>query len=289
MLFKGAAQKAQKLHQKAQKLSDKGRDEAAIATYLKAIALDPQKSESHYNIGLITKYRNQWETSFHHNQQAYRIAPHDEAARWNYAIAATALEKWSIARSLWRDNGLDIDEGEDEIEMNFGITPIRLNPDDNAEVVWATRIDPVRAKIDSIPFPESGFLHGDIILHDGAPLGSRTSDGKEYPVFNVLQRQKPSNFITHIADVTLQNDQQLDDLAKLLNTHHYAMEDWTLNTRNLCRQCSEGTPHEQHDDDLHADWHNERTLGIACPAENTLTAFLEQWQKATGATLTRIN
>ena len=69
----------------------------------------------------------------------------------------------------WRRLGLDIEEGDAPIEDNFGITPVRLNPDDRGEVVWARRIDPVRARIENVPYPESGFRRGDV----EAPRASR--------------------------------------------------------------------------------------------------------------------
>lgn len=92
-LFNLNKKKAQKLHEQGQDLSDEGKDVEAIELYLKAIALDPTKSESFYNIGLIYKYQNEWLLSLEHNQKAYGLAPDDEAARWNLAIAATALRE----------------------------------------------------------------------------------------------------------------------------------------------------------------------------------------------------
>lgn len=143
--------KAQKFHDQGQALSDDGKDREAIDAYLKAIEIDPRKSESFYNIGLIYKYRGEWIKSLEYNTRAYALDPEDEAARWNLAIAATALRKWDIARDAWKDNGITLEGGYGPISMNFGMTPVRLNPDDSGEVVWATRIDPVRARIDSIP------------------------------------------------------------------------------------------------------------------------------------------
>jgi len=186
-LFDLKKKKAQKLHNEAQELSDEGNDEKAIELYLKAIELDPIKSESFYNVGLIYKYQGQWEKSYKYNVQAYRLDPEDEAARWNLAIAATALRKWREVRTAWQENGIEIDGETGPIDMDFGMTPVRLNPDDDGEVVWATRIDPVRGRIDSIPYKESGFKHGDIVLHDGAAVGYREIGENEYPVFNVLE------------------------------------------------------------------------------------------------------
>ena len=195
-LFSSKKKQAQKFHELGQAQSDEGNDLEAITSYMKAIELDPQKSESFYNLGLIYKYKGEWEKSLEFNAEAYRLDPDDEAARWNLAIAATALRNWPIARKAWTDNGIALEGDSGAINMNFGIAPVRLNPDESGEVVWATRIDPVRARIDNIPFKESGFKHGDIVLHDGAPVGSRKIGEKEYSVFNVLELFEKSDYTT---------------------------------------------------------------------------------------------
>ena len=88
--------KAQKLHDKAEGFSEEGKTLEAIELYLKAIELNPDRSASFYNIGLIYKYQGDWEKSFEFNSKAYSLDSKNEAARWNMAIAATALRKWAV-------------------------------------------------------------------------------------------------------------------------------------------------------------------------------------------------
>ena len=277
-LFNLNRKKAQKLHEQGQALSDDGENMEAIDVYLKAIELDPSKSESFYNIGLIYKYQGEWVKSLEYNTKAYELDPEDESARWNLAIAATALRKWEIARSAWLDNGIALEGESGPIDMNFGITPVRLNPDNSGEVVWATRIDPVRARIDSIPYKESGFKHGDVVLHDGAAVGHRNIGEKEYPVFNVLEKFESSNYSTLIATVKIGSDQDLEKLEELFSETPHDFEDWTTNIRTLCRQCSEGKPHEHHDEELAQEWVSERILGIAVYESKSVVDIFEVWQ-----------
>ena len=284
-IFNSKKKKAQALHAEAQQLSDEGRDAEALELYFEAIELDPEKSESYYNIGLIYKYRGEWALSLKYNKVANDLAPDDEAARWNLAIAATALRNWEIARSAWMQNGIRLDGKSGPIEMNFGITPVRLNPDDAGEVVWATRIDPVRARIDSIPFKESGFRHGDIVLHDGAPVGRRQVGDREYAVFNVLQLFEQSGYKTVAAVVELTKDTDLHVLEALLSQGSHVMEDWTVNVRMLCKQCSEGVPHEDHDGEPSAHWVSQRNLGLAIHGGGSIQSLLDDWQEQTGARL----
>jgi len=272
--------KASRLHAEGEKLSDEGKTSEAIEKYLEAIACDPEKAESYYNIGLIYKYRGEWEKSFELNQKANELDPQDEAARWNLAIAATALRNWKVARKKWEENGIRLDGTGGPIEMDFGITPVRLNPDGSAEVVWAVRIDPVRARIESIPLPDSGFRHGDVVLHDGAAVGYREHGGREFPVFNVLELFERSVFETRLALVSIEDPSDLDALERVFSESQSSFEDWTANIRTLCRQCSEGRPHEHHDHELEMEWQTERRLGIAAHPTDDVRQLLDRWQAA---------
>ena len=226
------------------RLSEESKEDEALDNYLRAAALDYDNPSCYYNIGLIYKYKNNWEESFKFNKIAYDIDPDDEACRWNYAIAATALRNWAAARKAWSDNGLKIEGDIGPIEMDFGVTPVRLNPEGDAEVVWAKRIDPVRATITSIPMHESGFHYLDIVLNDGAPVGTRVVDDNEYSVFNVLELFEPSKYLTFVSEVELKDQATSERLIEILEEENIVNEDWTDNFRILCKACSEGTPHE---------------------------------------------
>lgn len=272
-------EKADALHEQAMKLEHEGDTEAALALYLQVIELAPEKSETHYNIGLIHKYRRDWPASQRYNQRAVDLAPDDEAANWNLAIAATALRDWSCAREVWNRRGIAIELGDEPIEADFGMTPVRLNADGNAEVVWAQRIDPVRANLLNIPYPNSGFRHGDIVLHDGAAVGYRENQGREYPVFDVLELFSASPHSTYEIDLKLGSPEDLDDLQQRLDALDIANESWSKNVRILCRQCSEGHPHEQHDHDLEEEetWQQEQVLAVATADEAELRTVLAEW------------
>jgi len=267
-------QRAEQLHDEAQSLSD---EDEALRLYHEALRLDPARSETLYNVGLIHKYRGEWADSMAFNRRATELAPEDEAANWNLAIAATALRDWQTARSTWKRLGLPIDEGDTEIETDFGITPVRLNADDAGEVVWGQRIDPVRVRIGNIPYPSSGFRCGDVVLHDGAATGTREYQGREYGVFNVLQLFEPSGNSTLEAEVHISGDADLQELCAALDERGVDYEDWTSNVRILCKQCSEGRPHEHHDTTLKDSWTDRHVLGIAAVNPDNARAVLEGW------------
>jgi len=266
--------RARRLHDKAQRLSGGGCDDGALALYQEALDIDPNRSKSLYNMGLIYKYRGEWEKSLELNQRAYKLDPSDEASRWNMAIAATALRKWRIARKAWKDSGYSLDESDDPVELNCGSTPVRLNAEDNGEVVWAQRIDPVRAVIQSIPLPESGFRFGDVVLNDGAPVGYRKVKDREYPVFNVLELFERSSSTTFVVEVIAADASQIEALHAKCNQAGIEMEDWTASVRSICRKCSEGVPHDHHDDGKSSEWQTHRRIGMSAEAVDDVTQFI---------------
>ncbi len=282
---------AKRYNEKGVALESDGRSEEAIVCYEKAIKSDSGWSVPWYNLGLLYKRRNLWERSLACNQRAAELNPEDEAAWWNLGIAATALENWVEARRAWQAYGIEIESGEGPIEMDFGATPIRLNPDGDGEVVWCCRIDPARAIIESVPLPESNHRYQDLLLHDGAPNGYRKLGSREVPVFDELQLLKPSEFGTF---EVLIDGVTPDLLDKLIDSEvekagdDLAIEDWRT-IRRLCRACSEGRPFDQthtHEQDTGS----ERRVGIAAKSEKRVRELIAAWrEKLPEATFSEIN
>lgn len=277
MFLTSPKKKAEKLHQEGIALDDAGETDLALKKYRQAVELDPARPTTHYNIGLIHKYRNEWAESLRYNRQAVELDPADEAANWNLAIAATALRDWPTARATWNRLGLPIEPGDTPIEFDFGITPVRLNPDDAGEVIWGDRIDPVRVRIHGIPFPSSGFRYGDVVLHDGAPVGHRLHQGREYPVFNVLELFDASPCVTYEAELHCTEPDDIAALKAICGELGLECEDWTSSVRMICRQCSEGRPHEQHDHQPEAVWQDLHRVGLAAADEQLVRQAIERW------------
>lgn len=277
MFLTSPRKQAEKLHQEGMVLDDAGETELALEKYRAALALDAARPTTHYNIGLIHKYRKAWVESLHHNQRAVELDPNDEAASWNLAIAATALRDWQTARATWQRLGLPITPGDSPIEADFGIAPVRLNPDDEGEVVWGDRIDPVRVRIRGIPFPGSGFRYGDVVLHDGAAVGVRRHRGREYPVFNVLELFAASPYVTCEAELRCTEPADIEALKAICAELALEIEDWTGSVRMICRQCSEGRPHEHHDHELEQAWQPVHRVAFAAKDPSLVRQALERW------------
>jgi tetratricopeptide (TPR) repeat protein len=161
------------LEQAAYAAYDAGQLGAAAHAFARLAALDPDHGHFHYMQGLAHKYRREWHECLAANLRAIALAPDDQPALWNAAIAATALGDWATARKCWRQAGVRIKAGKQEIVEPTATACVRLNAWSQGETVFAQRIGPARAMVLNVPLPESGYRYGDLVLNDGADTGWR--------------------------------------------------------------------------------------------------------------------
>lgn len=254
---------------RAMRLEESGDEAGAIEAYGRAACSDRRWSAPWFNLGLLHKRRGRWEESFRDNEQAVALNPASEGAWWNLGIAATALGRWQRAREAWRACGIDVPDGDEPPEMDFGLTPIRLRS--NEEVVWCRRIDPARAIVMNVPLPESGHRYGDLLLHDGARNGTRLLDGVEVGVFDELARLQPSRFETFVVDVSGISAARAEELLTAARAAGLEGEDWTANIAPLCQSCSDG-----HVDHVHESVQDSppRTIAFAAESEDAVHQLL---------------
>lgn len=269
-----------KLLEQAGEFEEAGDIEQAINLYNVIIKENPEWSVPYYNLGLIYKYQCDWKLSFHYNKKATELDSSDEAAWWNLGVAATAMDNWIVAREAWNHFGLNLEICDDEPSLNLAKAPVRLNPDDDGEVVWCTRIDPARAIIDNIPLPTCKHRYRDIVLNDGAPVGHRISNEIEYPVFNELQLLNRSLYSTYSTTVLTNNQKHIEELVSLCNNSNIKVEDWST-VRLLCKQCSESLPHEEHDSNLQETNNSSRHIGFASMDKKEIEIMLTNWRAIT--------
>ncbi len=277
-------EKLQALEARAYAAFDDGDLRDAASLFGELVEQTPEISHLHYMRGLAHKYLRDWHASLRDNLQSeQRRDAFDEATAWNAAIAATGAGDWVEARRQWNRCGITLPEGEGPIEGNFGVACVRLAPWSDAEVVYMTRIDPVRARIDNAPLPESGFRFGDIVLHDGASTGHRTYGGQDVPVFNAMQRLQRSDMATFTVFVHCDSADDIAALEAMTLPGIGMVEDWTANIRRLCRRCSYGTPHQHDSEATPADdgtWKRERDLGVAAQGRAAVEKLLATWTAA---------
>jgi hypothetical protein len=270
---------ANQLNDLGNELMDSGKINEAVSAFRQAIAAAPKWSAPWYNLGLLHKYQLEWQESATCNQRAIDLDVSNEAAWWNLGIAATALGDWALARRAWRGFGISVPDGDGPLDLGYGPVPIRLDPQGVGEVVWCTGLDPARAVISSVPLPASPYREGDTVLHDGAPEGTRTFNGKQVGVFNVLQLLHPSPRNTCEAWLIAVSESDITQLINIAAVSLIVVEDWTQTVRMICRQCSEGTPHPAHEPEV-ASWQPRRHVGLSADSIQQASSVLVQWASA---------
>jgi len=261
-------------------LADAHDHASAIPHYLEAVRLSPSWSAPWFNLGVSYKFTGDFAGSLRASERALAIDREaaGEGAIWNVGIAATAVGDWAKARRAWKEFGIAIPDGEGPIDDAGALTPIRLNPRGDGEVVWTLRIDPARARIRSIPLPASGHRYDDLLLHDGAPNGYRQLQGQDVPVFDELTILEPSKYETWTVAIVAPTGADVDNLVERLRAIDVPAEDWTT-VRNLCAKCSTGTPHAHRGDEQAPAWTEDRNVAMAVRAsvmEQALTAWVSE-------------
>jgi hypothetical protein len=205
------------------------KDWRRAAELLEAVARrnpDGPRSQGYwFDAALAYKFLRNWPKAYELGREAARRAPRDERdpAYWNLGIAATVLRDWATARDAWLGYGLPLPPGEGEIVEDLGVACVRIETRAGAEVVWARRLCPTRARVVSVPFdPARRF--GEVVLHDGAPGGERYADGQRHPVFDEIALFTPSEVATLAATVTGSTSGDLDALLDSFTDHDLGAE-----------------------------------------------------------------
>lgn len=263
------------------------------AALREVVRVSPVQEWAWFDLGLHAKWRRDWTSTHRYNERALSVATElrGNPAAWNLGIAATALGDWTTARRAWAAYGVPLPPGEGPIAADFGPTPVRLNPDPRfpgqlplvlsarrhrPEIVWCRRLCPARAVITNVPFPESGHRFGDVILHDGEPVGRRTVAGRDYPVFEEIERLTTSPLPTLGVRVRCPGEQDAVTLVEAFRSAELAAEDWTP-AEASCRACARGRAGQDHRHDTDGPWAPDRSFGVAAP-EYTAAQVLAAWR-----------
>lgn len=269
------------LFQQAQAYDHRGDHYHAVKIYRKIIKLAPAWAEPYRCMGAIYKARKEWKPSFYYTQKALENNPSDEIAWWNLGIIATALKKWQLARVAWNRVGYAMRENDKAIELELGAVPIRLNPKHQPEIVWAHRIDPVRARIASIPQPSSDKRYGDLILFDTEHRGFRIIKGKRIPVFDELQVIKRSAYQTYEVTLNTTDFSDINILDQLCFNEDLGFDNWTRATRTFINPQTKRLP-EYYNEDLPKEANiPQYIVAIAALSLSDIQAVLKNWELIT--------
>ena len=261
-----------------------------------------------FDRGLLAKFRRDWPSCREFSEAALEAVPEEQRAgdpaAWNLGIAATALRDWTTARAAWTLFGIPIGgTGDEPVDEDFGPAPVRLNPAPrfigpraleidgrvhDTAVVWGRRLDPTRIQVLSVPLPTSGHRHGDVVLHDGEPHGTRLLGEDELPVFDEIELWQRSPRPTLSVVVHAPDDAGVAALTGAFHEAGLAAEDWSTAVRVLCPACSDGSPGAHHHPFGSPAPGDGRTIGISADQAQAEVLVAEWVGSAPGRSATPV-
>ncbi len=187
----------------------------------------PDWSAPYAYLSNIYKGRNEWIPTLHYSLKAVEHNPFDETTWGNMALAATVLENWQTARHAWNQLGFQFKNSEEELHLDLGIIPVRLNPTTHPEIVEAKRVDPARAIIHSIPQPSSGRRYNDLVLLDSKPNKNFILYGRKLDVFDELEILNSSAWRTYVVVLETSSNEDVRTLENLCVKARLGFDNWS--------------------------------------------------------------
>ena len=217
----------EELYRKAVAYGQRGDVYNAVKLCKLIVRKSPDWSAPYAYLSNIYKGRNEWKPTLHYSEKAIEYNPFNETTWENLALAATALESWKKARLAWNQLGFRFKDSNEELRLDLGFIPVRLNPSTQPEIVEATRIDPARAIIESIPQPSSGRRFKDLMLLNSKPNKDFILHGKKLGVFDELQVLKSSLWRTYAVVLQTGSQEDVDIFANLCHEADLGFDNWS--------------------------------------------------------------
>ncbi|MFQ5445381.1 MAG: tetratricopeptide repeat protein [Saprospiraceae bacterium] len=199
----------------------------AVKLCKRVARLAPDWSAPFAYLGWIYKCRQEWKPTYHYSLRAVENNPFDDNTWEHLALAATVLKEWETARLAWNQLGFEFKESDEALRLNLGSIAACLNPGTHPEIVEASRIDPARAVIESIPQPSSGHRYQDLVLLDVKPNRYHHVKGRKIPVYDELQLLKQSPWRTFAVLLHTSSRKNVNTLAQLCNEAGLGFDNWS--------------------------------------------------------------
>jgi hypothetical protein len=222
----------------------------ALRAHENAVAVAPNDPSYWYDLGLCHKYAGRFAEGVEANRRSLRLRSGDESALWNLGICAAGAGDQDAAMEAWKGLHIVVEVIDGEVRhTGRGIVQVRVtergpmvSPGDGdpdaCEYLWIARIGPAHGRILS-PTVGNFFVDvGDVVLHDGAPVGYR-DDGERrvprFPVIALLRRGTQRSFRFAAAQP---GRGEIAGLEKYLGEGSVYVHTEQVNW--LCRECARG-------------------------------------------------
>lgn len=242
----------------------------AVKVYKKIIRLDKQWKQAYARLGLIYKKRAEWKPALYYCKKAVALDPTQADIWWALGIAATALKKRGIAKSVWSKFGQD--------QQPTHPLCIRLRYNKQVEILWVRPLDPARGEIINIPDPASDRRYRDVILFDRDVVGHNVVGRRRVPIFEELDLFKRSGYRTFSCRLHTQEEKYLQALERLCLEHGLGFEIWSNSTRQIIPSAQEASPEYFSRDLLPPSAGSECIAAFAAYEMVDVQTVLESWR-----------
>ncbi|HQU60625.1 MAG TPA: hypothetical protein PLU64_15575 [Saprospiraceae bacterium] len=219
-------------------------------------------------LGQIYKLRQEWKPALYYTKKAVSLDAADQASWWNVGIAATALKKNRLARTVWAKFGV-------EGKRQWPPISIQRAYEKQFEVMWVERSGPAQGIIRNIPHPRSGRRYGDTVLFDNTIRGYHTSEYYRLPIYEDLGILKHSIFRTFSCLLQSPDRKDIRALQQLCWEESLGFEVWANAVRAFSSPQLGPQPEYF---SFKMEPVQELLVAIAAPSESQALAVLESWK-----------
>lgn len=207
------------IFEKAQQYDVRGDVYNAVKLYRRILKLAADWLPPYLKLAAIYKQRREWKPLLHYAKKALALDPSQQDLWWDLGIAAQALGKLRLARTVWSKFG--------DKNKTTTLISLQLNHSGLFELIWAMALDAVQAQIQSIPHPDSGLHFQDLVLFDRHPVGYQVAKRRRYPVYPEMGLVKRSFYRTYSCILETETTKDIKLLEKLCKEAGLGFEVWS--------------------------------------------------------------
>lgn len=268
-------EEARRLYEEALKYDESGDVYNAIKLYKRVVKLADGWFLPYSRLQMIYKARQEWKPAYHYTKRALALDTKHTGLWWDLGIAATALKKWRIAKSVWNKFAAPFTFPENK-RSTFSIC---LTYNGQFELIWVRPLCPARAEILSIPQPESQRCYGDLILYDRRELkGYNVANNRKMPIFDYLGLWKHSKYSTFSCWLHTDNQKDVQALETLCQNAGMGFENWSNNTWNSSKNIRKKKPEFYNLPELNNHSSEKQWIAIAAISRREVEKTLGTWQ-----------
>lgn len=259
------------------------------------LAFEEENWRRHFAWGDFLKSRGRFAEALDATREAARRGGSDvQPVIWNLGICATALGDGATALEQWRRIGCTVASGDDGLPVGrFGPAQVRLAQrplavrdaalDDpgGQETVWIERLSPCHGRVVSALVDDLGVDYGDVVLHDGVPVGTLRAEGRSAPIFPHLLTLRREAWPNFAFAGTQQRAGQIAELGSRLGggAELYVHTEYV---RMLCPDCAGGEAHA-HEAPFHPVVRGKLVVPRGVPLDAVGAALLRETGGSTSA------